>query len=136
MMESSAFTKAFEALAHETRLAVFRMLIPAGREGRSAGTIGEELGLPANSLSFHFGRLVNAGLIHSRRQGRHLYYALDYERLAELVGFLTDDCCAAVPEGCLPECPGSASTSGRGCRAARKHSRTTERQKGVDDEAS
>lgn len=114
-MELSVTAKTFEALSHETRLAVFRLLIPAGREGVSAGTIGERLGLPANSLSFHLGRLVNAGLIHSRRQGRHLYYSVDYARLAELVGFLADDCCAAVPEGCLPECPGAPSGTGGGC---------------------
>ena len=114
-MELSVTAKTFEALSHETRLAVFRLLIPAGREGVSAGTIGERLGLPANSLSFHLGRLVNAGLIHSQRQGRHLYYAVDYACLAELVGFLADDCCAAVPEGCLPECPGAPSRAGGGC---------------------
>lgn len=114
-MESLELVKAFEALSHETRLAVFWLLIPTGRDGLPAGSIGERLGLPANSLSFHLGRLVNAGLIRSRRQGRHLYYAIDYARLAEIVGFLADNCCAAVPEGCLPECPGAPSTSGRGC---------------------
>lgn len=114
-MELSQTAKTFEALAHETRLAVFRLLIPAGGDGLSAGTIGERLGLPANSLSFHLGRLVNAGLIRGRRQGRYLYYAVDYARLADLVGFLADDCCAAVPEGCLPECPGASSRAGAGC---------------------
>lgn len=111
-METSHAAKTFEALAHETRLGVLRLLIPAGRDGLSAGTVGERLGLAANSLSFHLGRLVNAGLIRSRRQGRHLYYAADYPRLAALVGFLSDDCCAAAPEGCLPGCPGTAAQSG------------------------
>ena len=114
-MELSVTAKTFKALSHETRLAVFRLLIPAGREGVSAGAIGERLGLPANILSFHLGRLVNAGLIRSRRQGRHLFYAVDYARLAEIVGFLADDCCAAVPEGCLPECPGAPLGAGGGC---------------------
>lgn len=114
-MELSVTAKTFEALSHETRLAVFWLLIPAGREGVSAGTIGERIGLPANILSFHLGRLVNAGLIGSRRQGRHLFYAVDYARLAEIVGFLADDCCAAVPEGCLPECPGTPLRAGGGC---------------------
>lgn len=112
-METTHAAKTFEALAHETRLAVLRLLIPAGRDGLSAGTIGERLGLAANSLSFHLGRLANAGLIHGRRQGRHLYYAADYERLAALVGFLSDDCCAAAPEGCLPGCPGTAAQPGQ-----------------------
>lgn len=118
-MEQLELVKAFEALAHETRLAVFRLLIPAGRNGLPAGVIGERLGLPANSLSFHLGRLVNAGLIRSRRQGRHLYYAVAYARLSELVGFLADDCCAAVPEGCLPDCPSVFSTTGCRCRPKR-----------------
>jgi len=104
-MESYKPSKAFEALSHDTRLAVFRLLIEAGRDGLSAGTVGQRLDLPANTLSFHFGRLVNAGLIHNRRQGRHIYYVVDYARLANLVGFLADDCCSAAPEGCLPECP-------------------------------
>lgn len=118
-MELLNATKAFEALSHETRIAVFRLLIPAGRDGLSAGAIGERLGLPANSLSFHLGRLVNAGLIGGRRQGRHLYYAADYARLAEIVDFLADDCCAAVPEGCLPECPGAALGTAGGCTNGR-----------------
>lgn len=118
-MEQLEPVKAFEALAHETRLAVFRLLIPVGRDGLPAGVIGERLDLPANSLSFHLGRLVNAGLIRGRRQGRHLYYAVAYARLSELVGFLADDCCAAAPEGCLPDCPSVLSTTGRGCRPKR-----------------
>lgn len=118
-MEELDHVKAFEALAHETRLAVFRLLIPAGREGLPAGAIGERLGLPANSLSFHLGRLVNAGLIRNRRQGRHVYYAVEYVRLSALVGFLVDDCCAAVPEGCIPDYLGVRATSGRGRRTKR-----------------
>ena len=101
----NAPAKAFEALAHETRLAVFRLLIPAGTDGWPAGVIGERLGLAPNNLSFHLGRLANAGLVSARRQGRHIYYAVDYPRVAALVGFLVDDCCAGAPEGCLAECP-------------------------------
>lgn len=110
-MELSKFARAFEALSHETRLSVFRLLIPAGPDGLAAGAIGERLGLPANVLSFHLGRLVNAGLVRSRRQGRHIYYAVDYAGLGELVGFVAGDCCAAVPEGCLPGCPGATPLS-------------------------
>jgi len=118
-MEQSELVRAFEALAHESRLAVFRLLIPAGPDGLTAGTIGERLGLPANNLSFHLGRLVAARLIRGRRQGRHLYYAVEYGRLSGLVGFLADDCCAAVPEGCLPDCPSVPSMSGQKGRPAR-----------------
>ncbi len=119
-METLQAAKTFEALSHETRLAVFRLLIPAGPDGLSAGTIGERLGLPANSLSFHLGRLAGTGLTRSRRQGRHLYYAVDYARLAEIVGYLADDCCAAVPEGCLQECPGAPLGVGGGCTTGRE----------------
>ncbi len=94
----------FEALAHETRLGVLRLLIPAGASGIAAGDISKQLNLPPNSLSFHLGRLVNARLIVSRRSGRNLFYAADYAHVAELVRFFADDCCANAPEGCLPEC--------------------------------
>jgi len=104
-MELTETVRAFDALAHETRLSVFRLLIPAGEAGLAAGAVGARLGLAPNNLSFHLGRLAHAGLVRSRRQGRHLYYAVDYAALAALVGFLADDCCAATPEGCLPACP-------------------------------
>lgn len=100
---------AFEALAHEARLAVVRLLIPAGRDGLPAGAIGEQVGLPPNALSFHLGRLTNAGLLCTRRVGRHRYYAIDYAQLGALVGFLTEDCCADAPQGCMPACPGTPS---------------------------
>jgi ArsR family transcriptional regulator len=97
--------RAFDALAHETRLAVFRLLVPAGREGLPAGRIGERLRLAPNSLSFHLGRLSQAGLLTCRRQGRQLYYAVHYPALAAMVAFLAGECCADAPEGCLAGCP-------------------------------
>ena len=96
---------AFEALAHEARLAVIRLLIPAGAEGLQAGVIGDRIGIPPSALSFHLGRLKNAGLLQMQRSGRHQYYAVDYRQLSSLVGFLVEDCCADAPEGCMPECP-------------------------------
>ncbi len=104
-METLQPLKAFEALSHETRLAVFRLLIPAGPEGLAAGVIGERLDVPPNSLSFHLGRLANAGLVSARREGRHLYYAVHYRRVSALIGYLVNDCCAEAPAGCLPDCP-------------------------------
>lgn len=114
-MEMTRPARIFEALAHETRLAVFRLLIPAGRDGLAAGAIGSRLGLPANSLSFHLARLASADLVRARRQGRHLYYAVQYATLSEIVDFLADDCCSAAPEGCLPECPSRATVSSESC---------------------
>ena len=103
-MEAFEAVNSFEALAHETRLGVLRLLIPVGVSGMAAGDISKQLNLPPNSLSFHLGRLVNARLIVSRRSGRKLFYAAEYAHVAELVRFLADDCCANAPEGCLPEC--------------------------------
>ena len=113
-MELSNAVGAFEALAHETRLGVLRLLIPAGMNGLAAGDISKRLDLPPNSLSFHLGRLVNAGLIVSRRSGRNIFYAADYTRVDELVRFLADKCCADAPDGCFPQCSTLAAPSSLG----------------------
>lgn len=98
-------TKAFEALAHESRLAIVRLLIPAGPQGLTAGAIAEAVGARPNALSFHLRRLTGAGLLQMRRSGRNQFYATDYRQLSALLGFLTEDCCANAPAGCLPDCP-------------------------------
>lgn len=104
-MEITFQVQALEALAHETRLGIVRLLVPAGAHGLSAGTIAARLAVPANSLSFHLTRLAHAGLVRGRRQGRNLYYALAYEQLSALIAFLAEDCCADAPKGCMPGCP-------------------------------
>jgi DNA-binding transcriptional ArsR family regulator len=104
-MRTSDPVAAFEALAHETRLAVFRLLIPAGPEGVAAGEISERIGLPPSALSFHLARLLQADLVTARRAGRQIFYAARYERLTALLRFLIEDCCASAPCGCLPGCP-------------------------------
>jgi DNA-binding transcriptional ArsR family regulator len=104
-MEISYVSRAFDSLAHETRLAIVRMLVPAGAEGLKAGTISDRLSLRPSAVSFHLNRLRQAGLVRRRRSGRELHYAADYERLSDLLAFLVDDCCAAAPEGCMPGCP-------------------------------
>ena len=114
-MELLEAVGSFEALAHETRLGVLRLLIPAGRSGLAAGDISKRLNLPANSLSFHLGRLVNVGLIECRRSGRNLFYSADYARVAELVRFFSDDCCGDAPDGCLPECLIVSKSVSHGC---------------------
>ena len=118
-MEISETVASFEALAHATRLGVLRRLIPAGENGLAAGDVGRRLEVLPNSLSFHLKQLVHAGLITSRRRGRNLFYAANYARVAELVGFLSDDCCADAPEGCLPECPATAAQSPLVCGSTR-----------------
>lgn len=117
--------KTFEALAHETRLAVVRLLIPAGADGLCAGVIGQRIRLPPNALSFHLGRLTNSGLLRMRRSGRNQFYRVDYERLSALTDFLVEDCCANAPSGCLPDCP-TLPQSAEGCGAGRSDRRRSE----------
>lgn len=104
---------AFEALAHETRLAMLRLLIPVGPEGLAAGEISARVGLPPSALSFHLARLVQADLVTARRAGRQIFYAAHYERLTALLRFLIEDCCASAPCGCLPGCPSTLLDRGR-----------------------
>lgn len=100
-MEMTSAVGALAALAQETRLSVFRLLMEAGPEGLPAGVVGERLAVPAATLSFHFKELVHAGLITSRPAGRFVYYAANFERMAALMSFLTQNCCRGMPEECL-----------------------------------
>lgn len=99
-MKSIAALSALSALAQETRLAVFRHLVAAGREGASAGAIAEALGVPAPTLSFHLKELEHAGMISSIRSGRSIVYSADFGRMRELLSYLMDDCCGGRPEIC------------------------------------
>jgi ArsR family transcriptional regulator len=100
-METKQAVKALAALAQETRLSVFRLLVRAGPEGVAAGRIGEELEVPLATLSFHLKELSHAGLISSRQEGRFIYYAADFEHMAGLMTFLTHNCCQGMPQECL-----------------------------------
>jgi ArsR family transcriptional regulator len=102
-MESNAAISALSALAHESRLQAFRLLVRAGPEGIPAGEIAAQLGVAPPTLSFHLAHLVRAGLIDSRREGRSVLYALRVDGIRELVGFITQDCCQGRPELCAPE---------------------------------
>jgi len=93
---------ALSALAHGSRLAVFRLLVRAGPDGVAAGEIAREIGALPNTLSSHLTILGHAGLIRSRRDGRSILYSADYDRMRELLGFLMEDCCAGRPEICAP----------------------------------
>jgi ArsR family transcriptional regulator, arsenate/arsenite/antimonite-responsive transcriptional repressor len=99
-MKSTAAVDALSALANEHRLAVFRLLVQAGPEGRPAGEIAEKLGLPASSLSFHLAHLTRSKLIVQRRDGRLLIYSADFDAMNGLVGFLTENCCGGA--SCAP----------------------------------
>jgi DNA-binding transcriptional ArsR family regulator len=92
-MESTQAVQTLSALAQESRLAIFRLLVQAGPGGLAAGAIGEKLGLPPATLSFHLAGLTRAGLAQSRQEGRFVIYNADYAAMNALVGFLTDNCC-------------------------------------------
>ena len=99
-MTSSVAVEALGALAQDHRLALFRLLVQAGGEGKAAGAIAQELGIPGSSLSFHLAHLTRAGLIQQRRQGRSLIYTADYNVMNALVGFLMENCCEGAD--CAP----------------------------------
>ena len=99
-METSQAVDALAALAQKSRLEIYQLLVQAGPEGLSAGTIGEKLGLPAATLSFHLAHIVRAGLARSRQEGRFVIYSADYDRMNRLVGFLTSNCCGGA--SCAP----------------------------------
>lgn len=81
------------ALGHESRLAVFRMLVEAGPQGMSAGAISEQLKLAPATLSFHLAHLSRVGLIHGKQESRFIFYFANYEVMDKVIAFLTDNCC-------------------------------------------
>ena len=91
---------ALGALAQEDRLSAFRLLMAAGRNGLPSGAIAEKLDIQPTRMSFHLTTLERAGLLHTRRDGRHIHYAVDYERMRRLLTFLMEDCCGNNPAVC------------------------------------
>lgn len=98
-MEKQNVVSALSALAHETRLDVFRLLVRAGSAGLPAGRIAASLALPAATLSFHLKELKSAGLLRCARDGRSRIYSPDFETLGALVGYLSEKCCADEARG-------------------------------------
>lgn len=92
-METQTVIAALSALAQESRLGIFRRLVKAGPQGLPAGRIGEELGLPPATLSFHLKELTHAGLLTPRQEGRFIYYATQFTTMNALVNYLTENCC-------------------------------------------
>jgi DNA-binding transcriptional ArsR family regulator len=101
-MQTADAIKVLSALAQESRLAIFRLLIEQGPEGLPVGVIGERLGLPSATLSFHLKELLHAGLVTSRQSGRFIYYAPVFAAVNGLVGYLTENCCAGSGGSCAP----------------------------------
>lgn len=119
LTDADAATQAVErlsALAHPSRLAIFRLLVEAGPEGLAAGTLAIRLGLPGPTLSFHLKELVQAGLAKARSQSRFVIYSADFAAINGLIGYLTENCCggsgrlvaasdcasACAPDACIP----------------------------------
>lgn len=100
-MEEKDVVKALAALAHANRLQLFRHLVVSGQDGATPGQLGELLGLPNATLSFHLKELMNAGLIGQERSGRNLIYRAEFERMDGVLTYLTDNCCHGEP--CLSE---------------------------------
>ena len=99
-METSQALEALAALAQETRLKVYRLLVEAGPEGVSAGRIGEALDLPPATLSFHLAHLTRASLAQSRQEGRFIIYSADFQNMNALIAYLTENCCSG--RSCAP----------------------------------
>ena len=102
-MNSAQTVEAFGALAHEHRLAIYRLLVERGPEGMSAGGIAERLGIVPSSLTFHVQALQRAGLITQRRVSRQLFYAADFDSMNQLIDYLTKNCCGGA-QVCAPAC--------------------------------
>jgi ArsR family transcriptional regulator, arsenate/arsenite/antimonite-responsive transcriptional repressor len=103
-MKSSDAIKALGALASESRLAVFRLLVKRGPQGFTPSELIDRLGVAAPTLSFHLKELMHAGLVINRREGRNLYYSPSMERMNDLVSFLTENCCSLADEACDATC--------------------------------
>jgi DNA-binding transcriptional ArsR family regulator len=102
-MEKLYAVAALAALAQETRLDIFRLLVEAGEGGLPAGQISEQLGLPSATLSFHLNQLKHAHLVTFRREGRSLIYQAAYPVMNELLAYLTENCCHGNPAACRPK---------------------------------
>ena len=101
-MKVNVAVHALAALAQESRLAVFRLLVQAGKQGLAAGMLGERLGIPPATLSFHLKELTRAKLVKQRSQGRYVIYTANYAEMDRLIGYLTEHCCAGDATQCAP----------------------------------
>jgi DNA-binding transcriptional ArsR family regulator len=121
-MKSKAVVQSLAALAQETRLAVYRLLVQQGPSGMAAGEIASQLELAPATLSFHLKELAHAGLVIPRQDGRFIFYAADFEAMNALLAFLTENCCAA---DCGPCSPAAA------CTPTKKSNTTNQRARAL-----
>ena len=102
-MKKSVVIGALSALAQETRLEIFRLLVEKGPAGLPAGEIGTRLGQPSPTMSFHLNQLRFAGMVTSRRESRSIIYSANFKAMNDLLAYLTENCCGGRPELCAPE---------------------------------
>src|SRR6516164_9585225 len=112
-MKSDRAVTVLSALAQDNRLEVFRLLVQAGPQGMPAGRVAEATGLAPNTLTFHFDRLREAGLVTVRREGRSMIYAARYETMNGLLGSLTENCCQGHADQCAPARSSASTTKAR-----------------------
>jgi ArsR family transcriptional regulator len=114
-MDSNLVVRALSALAHESRLAIFRLLVVAGPDGMAAGEIAKQLGLSPSSLSFHLKDLSHADLVKPRQESRFIIYTANFDAMTGLIGFLTENCCAGATCAAsdLPNCCGDTPSMSR-----------------------
>jgi len=107
IVETKFVVTALSAIAQESRLAIFRLLVQVGPSGLSAGKIAEALEIPPSSLSFHLKELSYAGLVTSRQESRFVIYSANFETMNDLIAYLTENCCGGSPctPTCTPACP-------------------------------
>lgn len=110
-MESLNASELLAALGHESRLAIFRLLVEAGPDGMNASAIGEQLEIQPATLSFHLAHLSRVGLIRGERESRFIHYSADFGTIDELIAFMTHNCCQG--KACLPKTAEASTTSKR-----------------------
>ena len=107
-MDTSTAVTVFAALSQKTRLSVLRLLVEAGPAGLAAGTLSDRFQMAHNSMSFHLAQLKAAGLIHSHKQGRSIFYQANFARINQLIEFLLEDCCIDSNGSCEPSAAGQS----------------------------
>lgn len=122
-MEPNEAVAALAALAQDTRLELFRLLVQQGPAGLPAGHVSERLGIPPATLSFHLSQLRHAGLVDARREGRQIVYAADYARMSALLAYLTRNCCRPDAPGCAVAPPAHAEKERRSRRGTKREPR-------------
>lgn len=127
-MKKSMVIGALGALAQETRLDIFRLLVQKGPGGLPAGEIGSRLGQPSPTMSFHLNQLRFAGLLTSRRESRSIIYSANFKAMNDLIAYMTENCCGGRPELCAPAAGpvcGTECAPGQTTVASRKNRRVS-----------